>query len=166
MAKGIGSMDGEGKKKYVFDSKCERKVATFLHEINIFWQPQPHILVIDSYGKDRIVHPDLYLPDLGIYVEVCGRDGKDRIVHPDLYLPDLGIYVEVCGRDREKYYNEKKKMYNNNHIPIIFVQTYKGERKWKYFLISKLKQIQLQRQELLSRIDELQGFKQEILVTQ
>jgi len=87
MAKGIGSMDGEGKKKYVFDSKCERKVATFLHEINIFWQPQPHILVIDSYGKDRIVHPDLY-------------------------LPDLGIYVEVCGRDREKYYNEKKKMYN------------------------------------------------------
>ena len=141
MAKGIGSMDGEGKKKYVFDSKCERKVATFLHEINIFWQPQPHILVIDSYGKDRIVHPDLY-------------------------LPDLGIYVEVCGRDREKYYNEKKKMYNNNHIPIIFVQTYKGERKWKYFLISKLKQIQLQRQELLSRIDELQGFKQEILVTQ
>ena len=134
-------MNGDEKKEYVFDSKSERKVATFLHEINIFWQPQPHILVIDSYGKERIVHPDLY-------------------------LPDLGIYVEVCGRDREKYYNEKKKMYNNNYIPIIFVHTYKGEKKWKYFLISKLKQIQLQRQELLSRIDELQGFKQEILVTQ
>ena len=132
-------MKGDEKRTYVFDSNSERKVATFLHELNIYWQPQPHVLVKDNYDKERIVHPDLF-------------------------LPDFGVYIEVCGRDRKEYYEEKKKMYNKNHITIIFIQTYKGEKKWKLHLVFKLREIQVQRQELLSRVAELQGYKQEILV--
>ncbi len=138
MIKGADSMKGDEKRTYVFDSNSERKVATFLHELNIYWQPQPHVLVKDNYDKERIVHPDLF-------------------------LPDFGVYIGVCGRDRKEYYEGKKKMYNKNHIPIIFVQTYKGEKKWKLYLVFKLREIQRQRQEVLSRVAELQGYKQEIL---
>lgn len=131
-------MNEDGKKTYVFDSNSERKVATFLHELNIYWKPQPHVMVIDIYGKERIVHPDLF-------------------------LPDFGVYIEVCGREKKGYYAKKKKMYNNNHIPIIFVETYKGEKKWKGYIVIKLREIQIQRQELLSRVTELQGYKQDTL---
>ena len=138
MVYGVDSMNGDGKRTYVFDSNSERRVATYLHELNIYWRPQPHVLIIDRYGKERIVHPDLF-------------------------LPDFGIYVEVCGSNKKEYYDKKKKMYCKNHIPIIFVETYKGEKKWKGYIVIKLREIQIQRQELLSRVTELQGYKQEIL---
>jgi len=68
------------------------------------------------------------------------------------------------GTTKHSFLNDKKrKMYCKNHIPIIFVETYKGEKKWKGYIVIKLREIQILRQELLSRISELQGYKQEIL---
>jgi hypothetical protein len=115
-----------------FDSKSEEQVAEFLDNLNIKYETQPKLTVMDDYNKERLVYPDFI-------------------------LPEFGIYLEVCGAKRKKYYANKKRMYEKNQIPMIFVHTYKSENKWKLYLVSQTLQIQSYRQSkiLSSLVDNL-----------
>ncbi len=104
-----------------FDSNEEKRVAEFLDQINIKWEPQPKLVVKDNYNKERFVYPDFF-------------------------LPEFGVYLEVCGAKRKRYYDNKKKMYEKNSIPMIFVHTFRGDSKWKLWIISQTLEIQNTRQ--------------------
>jgi len=110
--------------KVKFDSQEEKKVASFLTELNIYWDTQPKLLVNDYYDKERITHPDLF-------------------------LPELGIYIEVCGAERKEIYENKRKLYKQNHFNVIFVETYKPEKKWKLYLLNRIVEIQANRDNIL-----------------
>ncbi len=100
----------------------EKVVAKFLYEHNIWWIYEQPIFVLDT--KDRA-----------------------RLWTPDFFLPEVGIYVEVCGSDRDCYLF-RKIVYKKNRIPIIFVETFK-DNKWAYFLIKRIKEIQVERMKML-----------------
>lgn len=95
-------------------TQSEIKVAEFLTHNGIWWNYEQPIYVKDD--KER-----------------------PRVWTPDFYLPELGIYVEVCGADR-KSYDYRKEIYVKNKIQVIFVQTYKYG-KWQEFLLKEIKRI-------------------------
>jgi hypothetical protein len=109
----------------------ERKVADFLTEKKFKLEFQPSVSV----------------QDLG---------GRTRLFNPDFYLSDLGIYIEVCGAERTEKYERTKLIYKKNKIPIIFVETYKEEGKWKYHLIQSISRIHEKRQKVVSTIQPSQ----------
>jgi hypothetical protein len=57
----------------------------------------------------------------------------------------LGIYVEVEGSKID--YKYRKEIYEQNGIPIIFIQFFKDERKWKNYFIVKMKEVEQARYE-------------------
>jgi len=69
--------------------------------------------------------------------------------YKDVFISEFGVYVEVCGAERTKDYERRRKVYHANHIFIIFVQTYKEEKKWKEYLVDSFVKIQLNRMEHL-----------------
>lgn len=68
------------------------------------------------------------------------KDDKERprVWTPDFFLPELGIYVEVCGAKRQ-HYKFRKKIYEKNKIPVIFIHAYKYPDKWECYLIKEIK---------------------------
>ena len=50
------------------------------------------------------------------------------IYYPDFFLPQFGVYIEVCGAKRDDEYERRKKLYFSNNIKVIFVETFKGWR--------------------------------------
>ncbi len=106
---------------------AEIEVADFLARHNIYWLFEQPVFLMDE--KDR-----------------------PRVWNPDFYLPELGVYIEVCGTPRDKDYNYRRDVYNINAIPVIFVQTYKGPR-WKNYLLSQLNAIHEMRWEIIRNIN-------------
>ena len=106
----------------------ERKVANFLTEKKFIWKFQPSVSVIDD-------------------------GNRTRLFNPDFYLTDLNIYIEVCGAERTEHYERTREIYKKNNVPIIYVETYKDEDKWKYFLLQSIKEIQDKRQSAVSTIE-------------
>ena len=96
-------------------TNAEREVADYLREINIFWLFEHPIFVSDE--KER-----------------------PRVWTPDFYLPELGIYIEVCGEERNCY-DYRAKIYAKNRIPVIFIHQFKEENNWKGYLIQKISEI-------------------------
>lgn len=82
-----------------------------------------------------------------IYVE--DNKKRPRVWTPDFYLPELGIYIEVCGKERDCY-AFRKKVYDKNRIPVIFVHTYKRD-KWRDYLLNEITIIHSKRWELIKR---------------
>lgn len=119
-------------------TRAEQRVADFLKGLNVWWEFQPALIIKDKYNKNRIVYPDFF-------------------------LPSLGIYVEVCGADRPEKYLDRRKMYKNNQIPVIFVETFKPDQKWKAHFLYGVDKVQKERQKILTKIEEIRGFKQESL---
>jgi hypothetical protein len=104
-------------------SKPEKVVAEFLTEFNILWNYERPVIVKDE-------------------------GGRPRKWYPDFYLSDFGIYVEVCGSERDADYERKKKVYKDNHLHVMFIQTYKDVKKWKPILIDEITKIQTRREDL------------------
>ena len=93
----------------VFDrmSESEKEVADYLkNELNIYWRYEQPVFVWDERHRPRTWTPDFY-------------------------LPDLGLYVEVCGIEREKSYEYRKEIYEGNEIYVVFVKTYREKSKWQ-----------------------------------
>ena len=105
-------------------SNAEKEVADFLTEFSIWWVYEQPVIVKDE-------------------------GDRQRNYYPDFYLADFGVYVEVCGAERKRDYERRQKIYKKNHIPVIFVHTYKGSRKWKPFLIDNIAGIQTKRDDML-----------------
>ncbi|MEK6925655.1 MAG: hypothetical protein AABW50_00090 [Nanoarchaeota archaeon] len=102
----------EEKSVYSGMSKPEREVATYLQELNLYWKYEHPIFVYDE--KER-----------------------PRVWTPDFFLPELGIYVEVCGVDRDDY-SYREEIYKKNRVQVIFIHFYKEENGWKKFLKSRV----------------------------
>ncbi len=69
--------------------------------------------------------------------------GLQRVWYPDFYLPEFGLYVEVCGIEREEYVF-REIVYKENCVSVIFLHAYKYD-KWPIFLINQIKQIEHKR---------------------
>jgi hypothetical protein len=76
---------------------------------------------------------------------------RHRVWTPDFYLPELGIYIEVCGSERFNY-TYRKRMYNKNGFLVVFIHFYKEKGKWKTYLVRRIKEIEEQRHSEATKI--------------
>ena len=76
---------------------------------------------------------------------------RPRVWTPDFYLPELGIYIEVCGSERFNY-SYRKRIYQKNGYLIIFIHYYKERTKWKSFLVKRIREIEEQRHNEAAKI--------------
>jgi hypothetical protein len=102
----------------------EKQTADFLTSLRIFW---------------RYHHP----------VTIYDEENLPRIYYPDFFLPQFGVYVEVCGAKRDDEYERRKNLYFANNIKVIFVETFKHHQEWKSFLLDNILTIQMDRVNLL-----------------
>ncbi len=105
----------EEKTIYEGMTRPEKEVADYLYEINLYWLYEHPIFVVDEKNRPRVWTPDFY-------------------------LPELGIYIEVCGQERECY-SYRKEIYRKNRIQIIFIHQFKEEDDWKDYLKKRVTEI-------------------------
>ena len=96
-------------------TKAEKEVANYLQEINIYWLFEHPVFVSDEKERPRVWAPDFYLPELGIYIEVCGSENFD--------------------------YDYRAEIYKKNRIPIIFIHHFKEKNNWKEYLRKRIAEI-------------------------
>lgn len=96
----------------------EKNVAQYLKEKDVRWKYEFPVIVEDEDKKLRVWYPDFYLPDLGLFVEVCGSE-KDK---------------------DEKYRREC--IYKENDIAVVFLHYWKSDFKWKSFLETEVSSIE------------------------
>jgi hypothetical protein len=111
---------------YADMTSAEKEVAEYLKEIKIWWQFEHPVFVYDERDRPRVWTPDFYLPELGIYVEVCGSEEFD--------------------------YEYRFKIYQKNRISIIFIHNYKNPKDWKKHLRDKMNDIHKYRWKLVREI--------------
>lgn len=66
---------------------------------------------------------------------------RPRVWTPDFYIPKLGMFIDVCGKKREGY-EYREKIYRKNEVHVIFLQVCKGVKKWKYYLVNRIKEVE------------------------
>ena len=112
-----------GKEKTIYEgmTNAEKDVAEYLHSINLYWIFEHPIFIQDERERPRVWTPDFYLPELGIYIEVCGEDRK-------------------C-------YSYREKVFRKNKVRIIFIHQFKDGDSWKKFLVGEISRIQGFREE-------------------
>jgi hypothetical protein len=96
-------------------TESEKQVADFLKELGLFWIYESPIFVYDDRERPRVWTPDFYLPNLGMYIEVCGSESIS--------------------------YEFRKEIYRKNGYRVVFVHVYK-EEKWKNFLMKRIMAIE------------------------
>jgi len=94
----------------------EKEVAEYLKQLRIYWIYESPIFVYDEKGRPRVWTPDFYLPQFGIYIEVCGSEDFD--------------------------YEYRKKIYQDNQIHVIYLHWYKDKDQWKNHFNKKLLEIE------------------------
>lgn len=109
-------------------SASEEHVSDYLTELRLHWIYQSPVFIYDERKRPRVWTPDFY-------------------------LPELGIYIEVCGSERFNY-SYRKKIYQKNGYLVIFIHYYKEKNKWKSFLVKRIREIEDQRHNEASKIIE------------
>lgn len=107
-------------------SHSEKEVAEYLQKLNIWWQYEQGVYIVDEKERPRVWTPDFYLPELGLYIEVCG-----------------------CARPDYEY---RFKIYKKNRIPIIFIHEFKNKEDWQKYLRERINEIHKDRWEIIKRI--------------
>lgn len=102
-------------------TRAEKEIAAHLRELDFWWRFEHPIFIFDEMERPRVWTPDFYLPELGVYIEVCG------------------------SKDFE--YEYRARIYKKNRIPVIFLHQFKNKKDWKEFLKRKLIAINQYRQE-------------------
>jgi len=97
----------------------ERQVAAFLKELNLWWRYEFPVFVHDEKERPRVWTPDFYVPKLGIYIEVCGA--------------------------RQFDYEYRKGIYESNELNVVFIHYYKDSKKWKSYLVNRIREIEEKR---------------------
>lgn len=108
-------------------SNAEKEVAHFLTVLGLWWSYEQPVYIADEKERPRVWTPDFYLPELGIYIEVCGSETVD--------------------------YPYRQKMYEENRIPVIFVHFYKKD-KWMTFLVKEIEKKQTERLNLVKTMQQ------------
>ncbi|MCK5261721.1 MAG: hypothetical protein KAJ44_06035 [Thermoplasmatales archaeon] len=83
----------------------EKQVAEYLDKLDISWKFEYPVFLNDEKERPRLWTPDFYLPDLNIYVEVCGSKNFD--------------------------YEYRKHRYFENKIDVIYLHLYKDKIEWQ-----------------------------------
>ena len=96
----------------------EKNVAQYLNLKGIRWKHNFPVIINDEDRNQRVWYPDFYLPDLGLFVEVCGTE-KDK---------------------REKY--RRACIYKENEISVVFLHYWKDDKQWKSFLETEINSIE------------------------
>jgi len=108
----------------------ERQVANFLDELGLPWVFEFPVFVYDERKRPRVWTPDFYIPKLGVYIEVCGSKEFD--------------------------YDYRKKIYEGNNIPVIWLHYYKRPHSWQKFLFKRIREVEQKRHseamELIERV--------------
>ena len=106
-----------GKEKTIYEgmTNAEKEVSEYLHSISLYWIFEHPIFVLDERNRPRVWTPDFY-------------------------LPELGIYIEVCGKNRECY-SYREKVFKKNRVRIIFIHQFKDGDSWKKFLVREILRI-------------------------
>ncbi|MDD1777476.1 MAG: hypothetical protein LUQ65_04850 [Candidatus Helarchaeota archaeon] len=105
-------------------TSAEKEVADFLKSKGLFWEFEYPLYLMDDKFRPRIWTPDFFIPDLGVYIEVCGNPNND--------------------------YAFRRKVYKLEDALVIFVETYKET--WKFFLTKRLQEIHEKRSEIMKRV--------------
>lgn len=98
---------------------------------------------VEQFLKERGLHTYFEAP-----VFITDDKKRPRVWSPDFFLPELGIYIEVCGAKRRAY-KYRKQIYQDNKIPVIFVKTYFEEKYWKEWIIKEIRRIHQERVDLI-----------------
>jgi hypothetical protein len=106
----------------------EKEVADYLHRLNLWWQYEQPVYVLDEKKRPRVWTPDFYLPELGIYIEVCGSENFNYRYRSDIYF--------------------------KNKLPIIFVHRYKNTKEWQEHILTKIIEIQGKRMKKIKDLDK------------
>lgn len=115
----------------------EREVAKHLDKLSIRWIYENPIFVYDKEDRPRVWTPDFYLPELGIYLEVCGSQNFD--------------------------YKFRNEIYEYNSIPVVFIHWYKEKERWKKYLRKRIQEIEgTRRQKIDEMIEVLLSEKNEL----
>ncbi len=99
----------------------EIKVAYYLKELSLHWIYESPVFVRDEKNRPR----------------VCT---------PTFYIPNLGMYIEVCGWGKHINYAYRQKMYRKHWFYVIFVHFYKERKnwkrkRWKNYIVKRIKEI-------------------------
>lgn len=93
----------------------EREIVGFLKKLGIYSIYEAPVFVYDEKKRPRVWTPDFYLPQWGLYIEVCGDERFD--------------------------YNYREKIYKENGLFVIFVHYYKDKDRWRTYLQKRLLEI-------------------------
>jgi len=104
----------------------EKEVAEYLKQLRIYWLYESPIFVYDEKGRPRVWTPDFYLPQFGIYIEVCGSEDFD--------------------------YEYRKKKYQDNQIHVIYIHWYKEKDQWKNHFNKRLLEIEEYRHQTVTQM--------------
>jgi len=96
--------------------ESERQVSEYLSKLDLHWIYQFPVFVYDDKKRPRVWTPDFYIPQLGMYLEVAGSKEFD--------------------------YEYRRKIYEENGIPVIFIHFYKDKERWKNYFIVRMKEIE------------------------
>ena len=107
-------------------TNSEKEVAAYLTKKRVWWQFEQAVYVKDDKERPRVWTPDFYLPELGIYIEVCGHEKFD--------------------------YSFRRKVYDKNKIPVIFIHKFKSKKEWEPYLIDNIKRINEKRSKIIERL--------------
>lgn len=116
---------------YADMEESEKQVADYLKGLDLWWQYEHPVFVLDEKERPRVWTPDFYIPKLGMYIEVCGSEKFD--------------------------YEYRAKIYKKNGFPVIFVHYYKKRKKWKNYLVKRIMEIEEKRHdEVMKMLHQIQ----------
>jgi hypothetical protein len=116
----------DNKSVYKDMQNSEKAVADYLQELGIWWNFEQPVYVSDEKERPRVWTPDFYLPELGIYIEVCGSKDFD--------------------------YEYREEIYKKNRLPVIFIHKYKTKSEWQRFLRKSIEEMHSKRWRIVSKL--------------
>jgi len=108
----------EGKKKHIFKSEGERRIAYFLDSNSIKYHYEPGILVQSTEKKPRIWYPDFHLPEFNIYIEYYGLVGNQNY--------DIGIKT-------------KESVYSKMGLDVVSLYPWMFNENWQGYIMKEIK---------------------------
>ena len=108
-----------GKEYYHDMKKNEQIVAKYLKDMGFEWHYEHPVFVYDEKERPRVWTPDFYIPNLQLYVEVCGSQTYD--------------------------YSYREKILQKNQIPIVFLPLWKENDEWQTILKKRIFEIEKKR---------------------
>ena len=107
-------------------TETEKEVSRYLEEKRLWWRFEFPVFVYEENDRPRLWTPDFFIPKLGLFVEVCGS----------------------------KDYDFRRKIFDKNGIPVVFLHYYKRPNQWKAHLKQRIEKIQEKRSAEAKKLED------------